>query len=338
MADVPAAPDVPEQPGLSDAQAIAEAEDWFVRRGLPYFVDDLREQVRRGLARRVFLPVVALALLAGGALGVWVESWSGDVTNGLLWGLVTAGAVLTLYGFARLKVAPMARWALGHTFRSLGLLFPLVTRALPLLLLFVTFLFINTEVWQVATSLDGGVLWVAVLLFATVAVGFLLVRLPEELDRVDDQVAGDRLVAACGDTPLAAVAARYADEDVSELAQVQGYAKGNLVFVLLVTQAVQVLLLALAVYAFFVVFGSVAIREDVIRSWLSVEPQWVIKDWKVVSLELLQVSTFLAAFSGLYFTVYAVSDETYRKQFFASLESELERAVAVRAVYRLLKR
>ena len=36
------------------------------------------------------------------------------------------------------------------------MMFPLVTRALPLLLLFVTFLFINTEVWMVASSLDAG--------------------------------------------------------------------------------------------------------------------------------------------------------------------------------------
>ena len=28
---------------------------------------------------------------------------------------------------------------------------------------------------------------------------------------------------------------------------------------------------------------------------------------------------FLAAFSGLYFTVYAVTDETYRKQFFTGI-------------------
>ena len=43
---------------------------------------------------------------------------------------------------------------------------------------------------------------------------------------------------------------------------------------------------------------------------------------------------FLAGFSGLYFTVYAVTDETYREQFFTAVTRELERAVAVRAVYR----
>jgi hypothetical protein len=313
---------------VSEDRALSATEDWFVAHGLPYFVEDLRAQAERGLARRVFLPVVLGAVVLGIVVGVFV---------GILVGTLTAGAVLTIYGFARLQVAPMARWAVAHTFSSLGLLFPLVTRALPLLLLFVTFLFINTEVWQVATSLDGGVLWAAVLLFAGVAVGFLLVRLPEELDRVDDEIGGERLVAACKGTPLEAEVARYAEVDVAEVAQVRGYAKGNLVFVLLVSQTVQVLLLALSVYVFFVIFGSVAIKEPVMTSWLGVEPRWVFDGWNVLSFELLQVSTFLAAFSGLYFTVYAVSDENYRKQFFDSLVTELERAVAVRAVYRLLR-
>ena len=52
-----------------------------------------------------------------------------------------------------------------------------------------------------------------------------------------------------------------------------------------------------------------------------------------VSLALVQVSMFLAAFAGLYFTVSAVTDDTYRQQFFAVVESQLERAVGVRAVY-----
>ena len=318
-----------------DQRVLRDAEQWFVHNGLPYFVDELRGQARAGLSRGAVVSVSLVAAVLGGLTGFLV---GGDFSNRLLAGMVAAGVVVIGYGFARLRVAPMARWATGRTFRSLGLLFPLVTRALPLLLLFITFLFINTEVWQVASNLDNGVLWVAVLLFAGVAVGFLLVRLPEELDRVDDEVSGDRLVAACRRTPLAEVAARYAGHDVAELAQVRGFEKGNLVFVLLVTQAVQVLLLSLAVYAFFVVFGAVAIDKHVMEAWMGPgEVHWFIPGWHVVSRELLQVSTFLAAFSGLYFTVYAVSDETYRSQFFGSLLDELERAVAVRAVYRAVR-
>ena len=69
-------------------------------------------------------------------------------------------------------------------------LFPLVTRALPLLLLFMTFLFINTEVWQVTSALERGLLWLTVMLFAGIAIAFLLVRLPEEVRDVSQRRAG----------------------------------------------------------------------------------------------------------------------------------------------------
>ncbi|MGH3333571.1 MAG: hypothetical protein ACRDPJ_19910, partial [Nocardioidaceae bacterium] len=215
-------------------------------------------------------------------------------------------------------------------------------RALPLLLLFITFLFINAEVWQVAANLDGGVMWVAVMLFAGLAVGFLLVRLPEELDRVDDEVGGDPMVAACKGTPLEAAARSMADDDEhrfvpAEDASVTGFQKANLIMVLLVAQIVQVLLLSFSVFLFFIVFGMVAMEDDVVLTWIG-EKSLHTLGWGNVSLELVQVSVFLAAFSGLYFTVYAVTDEIYRKQFFTSITRELERAVAARAVYHALKR
>lgn len=37
--------------------------------------------------------------------------------------------------------------------------------------------------------------------------------------------------------------------------------------------------------------------------------------------------------SGLYFTVSAITDETYRDQFFSNVMQEMQRAVGVRAVY-----
>ena len=115
--------------------------------------------------------------------------------------------MLAVYAGTTLRLRIIARWAVGRTFGSLGMMFPLVTRALPLLLLFVTFLFINTEVWMVASSLDRGVLALAVMFFAAMAVGFLLVRLPEEMDRVDDDIDPGRLVGRAQGTPLEATPA-----------------------------------------------------------------------------------------------------------------------------------
>ncbi|MFC5728334.1 MULTISPECIES: hypothetical protein [Nocardioides] len=324
---------------------VAAAERWFVDHGLPYFVDGYREAVARGLRRGRIAAVVAVAVLLGTVSGV-LAGMSLGPSAGLGSGLTVAVAVLAVYAVATLRAWLIVTWAVGRTFRSLGLMFPLVTRALPLLLLFITFLFINAEVWQVAASLDGGVLWVTVLLFAAVAVGFLLARLPEELDSVDDEVEAAQLIEACAGTPLES-AARGLAERVDRVgavdAEVSGLQKANLVLVLLVAQSVQVLLLALAVFAFFIVFGVVVMEPEVVGSWTSEGTVHAIAgpvgEWtgERLSQELVRVSTFLAAFSGLYFTVYAVTDELYRRQFFSVVTRELERAVSARVAYRSLR-
>lgn len=327
-------------PPPSSGEHRAAAERWFISRGLPYFVDDIRNSVRAGLSRPRLIPLGAVVVVLAAAAAVLTALWAEDPSYSVLAAMLAAGVAVVGYGFRFLHAGAVARWAVGRTFSSLGLLFPLATRALPVLLLFVTFLFINAEVWQVASSLDDGVLWVAVLLFASVAVAFLLVRLPEELDRVDDVMTGEKLVAACAGTPLQQEAARCAaevdDGTLLARAQVTGLAKANLVLVLLVSQALQVLLLSLAMFCFFVVFGTVAIEADVTRSWTGSPPTAFIDGLPALTHELVRVATFLAAFSGLYFTVYAVSDESYRRQFFASLMKQLHRAVGVRTVYRCL--
>jgi hypothetical protein len=233
----------------------------------------------------------------------------------------------------------IAGWALRRAFRSLGLLLPLLTRALPLLLLFVTFLFINAEVWQVSSTLDGGVLWGTVLFFGVAAVLFLVPRLAEELDAFDDSIVSADLIAASKGTPLEAPAQRLVDDDIDlpEEAQVTGLQMVNLVLVLVIAQAVQVLLLAVAVFGFFMVFGAVAIDDTVIESWTGDDVHHAF-GLELFSQELLQVSVFLAAFSGLYFTVYAVTDELYRREFFTTIMNELRRAVGARVVYRALRR
>jgi len=49
---------------------------------------------------------------------------------------------------------------------------------------------------------------------------------------------------------------------------------------------------------------------------------------------LLTVALTLGAFCGLYFTVSAMSDATYRAEFFSETDHELKRVFAVRSVYR----
>lgn len=318
---------------------VRTTEHWFVEHGLPWFVDARRDRARAALgrARLTSVAAVAVVLLAGVAL--LVGRATEDAWLGIATGTSCALLVLVGYAFVTLGGSAVVRWAGRKTLGSLGLMVPLAARALPLLLLFMTFLFINTEVWQVASRLGGGVMWAATMFFAGIGLLFLVTRLPEELDVFDEQLTGDKIVAGCARTPLAEVAPDVGieAEHVERHADVAGLERANLVLVLLVAQAIQVLLLSAAVWAFFMAFGAVAIDDAVIRSWVGDARAPDYHFQHLFSRELIRVSTFLAAFSGLYFTVYAVTDETYRRQFFTEVTGELERAVSVRVVYRRLR-
>jgi hypothetical protein len=283
----------------------------------------------------VLVVAIVLGAVAGTAVGLVARDDEG--ANGFTTGVTVGLVVVTAYALRALRTGMIARWAAGRALGSLGLLVPLTTRALPMLLLFITFLFLNTEVWQVADALSPGVLGGSVLFFGLAAVFFLVSRLGEELDDVDDLDDVEAVVAACAGTPVEDDALSLADrgEALAVDSQVVGLEKANLVLALVIAQAVQVLLLACAVSLFFVVFGSVAIDDTVITSWIGSEPTYLVGH--LVSVQLLKVAIFLGSFSGLYFTVYAITDATYRQQFFTEILRELERAVGVRAVYRDLR-
>jgi hypothetical protein len=329
-----------------------DIERWFVGHGLPWFIDAEDARIARLLTARRLWPVglgIVVAAVLVGAVASAAAAATGDAGHragaalgtGLVAALWAAGGLAGVYALTALRGWAIARWAARRALGDLGLVVPLVTRALPLLLLFTTFLFINTEVWQVSSELDRSLLWATVLLFGAVAVGFLLGALPVEVRRVAGQVADGGPAGACRDTPFedaaAALGDRIGDVDLS------GRQRVNLLLVLLIAQAVQVLLLAVAVFAFFLLFGLVAIGDHIVEVWTGAPPTplylWgALRIGGPVSNELFQVSVFLAAFSGLYFTVYAVSDSTYREQFFSRVSRDLERAVGVRAVYQALTR
>ena len=111
-------------------------------------------------------------------------------------------AVAPVYAATRpARAADRSGGRCAQTLASLGFLFPLASRALPLLLLFVTFLFVNTEVWQITSSLAAACCGSAAAA-ASAGAWFLLVRLPEEVDRRRRR-GGRRLRrAACAGTPL----------------------------------------------------------------------------------------------------------------------------------------
>jgi hypothetical protein len=322
--------------GAVPQDALAATDAWFLRNGLSYFVPEQRQGARDALRLRRTIPLLLLTGLAAAAAGAGLALVADELSLAPA-ALITLGMLAAAwYALTALNARPIVSYALGRTFGTLRSLLPMMSRALPLLLLFVTFLFINAEVWQVTSRLDGGVLWLTALLFGLLSVAFLLVRLPEEVDRTDDDVDEEFLLRACRGTPLEDVCRELVDDPDSDpvsYAEVTGYERWNLVLVLVIVQTVQVLLVAVTVFVFFLLFGALIMTNDVVVAWIGEDRVHAMPYLPNLTAELFQVSVFLAAFSGLYLTVSTVTDETYREQFFSSVQRQLERAVGVRAVY-----
>lgn len=375
---------------MSSQHAVDETEGWFLRRGLPFFIEDRRinrDDLVRGKSLVVLVAVyfgslvvavptdIAWAkrlLSAGLGLAVLVAVWAvGNLARhhralqrpsrvGLVevavfvLGPATAVGVLrqqadlvltvflvdaTVLGLVAaaevFDTGPIAVWAVRRFFGEFSSFLRVGARALPMLLLFTIFFFINTEVWQVAGALPVPRLWLVVALFGALAGGFVGARLRGEVEAVNGELDAVQVREAVVGTPLEAYARNLPDDLHAE--PLTDKARTNLLLVLVVSQLTQAVLVSVAVWVFFVVFGSIAIPEHVVQSWVGQGAPHALPGLEAFSRELLQVSVFLAAFSGLYFTVFSVTDPNYRAQFLGELTAELRTAIGVRAAYQAVR-
>jgi hypothetical protein len=105
--------------------------------------------------------------------------------------------------------------------------------------------------------------------------------------------------------------------------------------VLALTQALQAVVVATLMFAFFVVFGLVAVHRSLMKTWSG----HALAAGKLFGLqipvpnELLQVSLFIAAFSGLYFVAAMATDVLYRSAFVEPLADHMAESLSARDVY-----
>jgi hypothetical protein len=112
----------------------------------------------------------------------------------------------------------------------------------------------------------------------------------------------------------------------------------NVGLVLFVSEALQVLFVALAVGAFFVVFGVVAVHANVLQQWIGNSGDVIFSfefagDRFQLTGELLRVSGAIAAFTGLNFAVSMLTDSTYREEFIDGLNAEMRDSFRARVAY-----
>jgi hypothetical protein len=222
-----------------------------------------------------------------------------------------------IYGVLGYGLPSILRWAGARLVRQLAASLALLSRALPLLLLFALLLLFTTEMWQVFSSVSRAALGAIAGLLVLIGSVFLAARLPREVERLEEE-------AGAGGPPLTTRQRR------------------NVGLVLFVSHGLQTLVVVVAVALFFTAFGVLAITPDVTKAWIGTEGTKIVSfhllgEHMTVTEELLRVSGAIAAFSGLYYSIAVLTDSAYREEFLDELTGELRQVFAERVRYLQLR-
>ncbi|MBJ7348951.1 MAG: hypothetical protein JHC87_10325 [Thermoleophilaceae bacterium] len=237
---------------------------------------------------------------------------NGQTTSALVTALVNATILLLLYAIAALGLMSIIRWGLRHAAQQMTNMVMLFARAIPLLLIFSVVLFLTNEVWQVFASISDLKFILTLAALVAAGVSFLVAQIPKEV--------------------------RALEKEVAEGPPLTKWQRFNVGLVMFVAQSLQALIVSLAVGAFFVLFGVIALNVEVVTGWLGYAPTVIASsrfagESFVLTDELLRVATAIAALSGLYYAIAVLTEPTYRAQFLADLTQDMRTTFAARARY-----
>jgi hypothetical protein len=103
--------------------------------------------------------------------------------------------------------------------------------------------------------------------------------------------------------------------------------------VMLVSQGLQVLIVSVAIGAFFVAFGLLVVGPEQLQAWIQTDGHRVGPRALGLTLELLCVSAAIAALSGLYYAIAVLTDATYREEFLEDIVGQLRETFRLRTEY-----
>lgn len=274
------------------------------------FINRFRGREFFSLPRRVGRPelaafVIVPALLPGLIAGHWGIA--------LLTAAFNLALLILILGVVGFGLFSILKWAITRVLDELSRSLGLLVKAVPLLMIFSLILFLTPELWEVFSQLPDESLVLLIGLFVLLGSGFLIARLPREV------------------------------EDLEKGAGVEGppltrRQRLNVGLVLFVSQSLQVLVVALAVAAFFVVFGLLTIDAEMITGWTK-EPAEVLFEFPLaerqaqLTSELLRVAAAMASFTGLYFAISMLTDELYRREFLSQITDEMKQTFVRRTAY-----
>ena len=203
---------------------------------------------------------------------------------------------------------------------------------LPLLLVAVVLSFFSTETWQTIGSLHGIPLVLVLALLIVLGWAFVATRSKPDLAALAEFADEDAVVAAL---PRSLARTGMSATPPPPLWRAE---RINLLFVSALAQVIAATVVALAVAAFFVVLGVLAVDLTATQSWVS-DSARVLTDVTVgghqyvLTSQLLRVSAFLGTFAGFYLIVSSSTDPRLRESVASGHDDHLRCVLAVRALY-----
>ncbi len=270
------------------------------------------------------IPPIVLGLQLSDAITAVVES---------------AVFLLIVYVATSYGLVAITRWAFRRMVAQLDNLGRLLTRALPLLMVFIVFVFVQSDTWRMAQAMGGAGLLMVVTLFLALAVLFLVGQLAPEVRRLaSGGTAWTETLAIASETPAAPLCEELRDATPRAM-PLRWHEWVNVGVVVVFGQGLQILLVTVATVLVLLLFGVLLFPVWLQSEWAGA-PATVLASVDVLGRELALTGTLatvaltLGAFCGLYFTISAMSDAAYRAEFFSDADRALKRVFAVRAVYR----
>jgi hypothetical protein len=292
-----------------------------------------RLDTTRGEAGRRSAALVVTAIFVV-VMPVTVSGWSAAAAaEAPAFVVITLLAIwLTYVGFGSI-----AAWAFRFAWVQLGALGTLMSRALPLLMLTVVVYFTG-ELWQLASRMTRQRLWQVIGFLAFIALVFVVTTIRDEVralrdDRAEQTDAASLLVG----TPLDVTPGEQIPRTALSRAE-----QINVVAVMVVSQAIQVVFFTAGLFAFFLALGIIAVPYDVAVLWSSEQSCAIGQPpcagtWFGIHIPIPQtivhMSLFVAVLSGLYFTVSTSVDPLYRQRFFDPLIADVAVSLAGRDAY-----
>jgi hypothetical protein len=276
--------------------------------------------------RRIASTVAVVVIAAGAVFG-------GPTSRVLTNAVIAAVVVVVIVVLTASGVGSVVSWAATVTMDNLALTGTLFVRALPVVLLTVL-VFFNTYVWLMAEYVSRARLELALAFLGLIAVAFVTASIADQvrpmLSASGQPDTGDdgRLAG----TPFATIADPEGGEQLSRLE------RWNVIFVLAVSQIVQVAVIAAVTGAIFFILGLILLNPRLLTEWTrgGRSDGTFLTMTLPVPQSLIQTSMFLAGLTFMYVSAKTVSDGDYKSRFLDPLIDNLRLTLIARNRYRTL--